>query len=122
MELFKSKLTVWNPAAPGVTEEFDLWVDTGADYSWMSRQRLEKLGIAVCDRMQFRTIEGGLIERDVAAVFLRFDGRTGGDTVVLAEQGDREVMGAHTLESLGLAADPVQKKLVSTVGLALRSI
>jgi hypothetical protein len=28
-------------------------------------------------------------------------------------------MGAHTIEGLGLAADPVQKKLVPTVMLAL---
>ena len=47
------------------------------------------------------------------------DGYTGGDTVVLAEPGDNEVLGAHTLESLGLTADPVKKALVPTVGLAL---
>jgi hypothetical protein len=32
-----------------------------------------------------------------------------------------EVMGAHTIEGLGLAADPVQKRLVPTVMLALAS-
>jgi hypothetical protein len=30
-----------------------------------------------------------------------------------------EVIGAHTIEGLGLAADPVQKKLIPTIGLAL---
>jgi predicted aspartyl protease len=119
MGLFQTKLAVWNPAAPARTEEFVLWVDTGAAYSWLSRKKLEAMGIAVSDRMQFRTIEGKVIERDVAPVFLRHNGRTGGDTVVLAEEGDLEVMGAHTLESLGLMADPVQKKLVRTVGMAL---
>ena len=119
MRLFKTKLTVWNPVTPARTEEFELWVDTGAAYSWLSRARLEGLGIRSTARMQFQTIEGKLIETDVAPLFLRFDGRTGGDTVVLAEQGDLEVLGAHSMESLGLAADPVQKKLVPTVGLAL---
>jgi len=117
--MFQSKLVVWNPAQPGRSEAFELWVDTGAAYSWMSRRRLETMGIQASDRMKFRTIEGRLIEREVAPVFLRFDGRTGGDTVVLAEEGDLEVMGSPSLESLGLAADPVQKKLVPTVGLAL---
>jgi hypothetical protein len=37
----------------------------------------------------------------------------------MAEAGEMEVMGAHTIEGLGLAADPVQKKLVPTVMLAL---
>jgi hypothetical protein len=32
-----------------------------------------------------------------------------------------EVMGAHTIEGLGMAADPVQKKLVPAVMLALGS-
>jgi predicted aspartyl protease len=119
MGLFQTKLSVWNPAAPGRAEDFELWVDTGAAYSWLSRKKLEAMGIAASDRMEFRTIEGRVIERDVAPVFLRHNGRTGGDTVVLAEEGDLEVMGSHTLESLGLAADPVQKKLVRTVGMAL---
>ena len=119
MELFKSKLVVWNPAEAAHVEEFELWVDSGAGYSWLSRRRLESMGIGACDRMKFQTIEGRFIERDVAAVFLRFNGRMGGDTVVLAEEDDLEVMGSYTLESLGLAADPVQKKLVPTVGLAL---
>jgi len=54
----------------------------------------------------------------VAPVFVRTDGHVGGDTIVMAESGDAEVLGAHTLESLGLAADPVQKKLIPTVGMA----
>ena len=31
-------------------------------------------------------------------------------------------MGAHTLESLGITVDPVAKKLVPTLGLALTAI
>jgi len=94
-------------------------VDTGAAYSWISRSKLEQLGIRPVRRMQFRTIEGHLIEREVAPVFVASDGFTGGDNVVMAESGDMEVLGAHTLETLGVVVDPVNKKLVPTVGLAL---
>lgn len=118
MGLFKSKVTVWNPAAPSKVEEMELLVDTGASYSWFSRRRLETLGIRPTGTMQFRTIDGRVLERSVAPVFVRSDGHTGGDTIVIAESGDAEVLGAHTLESLGLAADPVQKKLTPTVGMA----
>jgi predicted aspartyl protease len=118
--LFKSKLAVWNPASPSRTEELELLVDTGASYSWFLRERLEALGIRPTGRMQFRTIDGRVLERDVAPVFVRSDGHVGGDTVVVVESGDAEVLGAHTLESLGLAADPVQKRLIPTVGMALR--
>jgi predicted aspartyl protease len=118
--LFKSKLAVWNPASPSRTEELELLVDTGASYSWFLRERLEALGIRPTGRMQFRTIDGRVLERDVAPVFVRSDGHVGGDTVVVVESGDAEVLGAHTLESLGLAADPVQKRLIPTVGMAFR--
>jgi len=118
--LFKSRLAVWNPASPSRVEELELLVDTGASYSWFSRARLEPLGIRSTGRMQFRTIDGRVLEREVAPVFVRSDGHVGGDTVVIAESGDAEVLGAHTLESLGLAADPVQKKLIPTVGLAFK--
>ena len=69
--------------------------------------------------MRLRTIDGRILERDGAPVFVRTDGHVVGDTIVMAESGDAEVLGAHTLESLGLAADPVQKKLIPTVGMAL---
>jgi hypothetical protein len=35
--------------------------------------------------------------------------------------GEVEVMSAHTIEAFGMAADPVQRKLVPTVMLALAS-
>ena len=122
MGMFTARLKVWNPAEPSRADELELWVDTGAAYSWFSRERLERLGIGPTDRRQFRTIEGRVIERDMASVFVAADGRTGGDNVVLAEpgDGDMEVIGAFTLESLGLAADVIHKKLVPIqVGLAL---
>ena len=122
MGIFTAKLRVWNPAASSAAAEIDVMVDTGASYSWVLRSRLEPLGVRPVRRMQFRTIEGKTIERDLVPVFVATDGFTGGDNVVMAEPGDMEVMGAHTLESLGLTVDPVGKKLVPAVGLALGAI
>src|SRR6266568_3320363 len=80
--------------------------------------RAGTLGRRPTGKMQFRTIDGRILEREVAPVFVRTNGHVGGDTIVMAESGDAEVWGAHTLESLGLAADPVQKKLIPTIGMA----
>ena len=122
MATFTAKLKVWNPASPERTEELEAWVDTGAAYSWISRSSLEALGVKPVRRMQFRTIEGRTIERDVAPVFLAADGYIGGDNVVMAEPGEMEVLGAHSLESLGLTVDPVHKKLLpQVIVLALRA-
>ncbi len=115
MGTFTTKLKVWNPADPSRTAEVEVWVDTGAAYSWISRARLEPLGVQSVRTLRFRTIEGRTVERDLAPVFVSTDGYTGGDNVVLAEPDELEVIGAHTLESLGLTVDPVQKKLVPIV-------
>ena len=97
----------------------DLLVDTGASHSWVSRDRLERLGVKPVRTMQFRTIAGMTLERELAPVYLATDGFMGGDNVVMAVPGDMEVLGAHSLESLGITVDPVEMKLVPTVGLAL---
>jgi len=115
MATFKVKVKVWNPADPERVAELEAWADTGAAYSWIARSRLDPLGVKRVRRLQFQTIEGHTIERDLAAVFLSADDFTGGDNVVIAEAGDMEVLGAHSLESLGLAVDPVHKRLVPLV-------
>jgi predicted aspartyl protease len=122
MDIFKAKLRVWNPESSATTQEIEAMVDTGASYSWVSRSRLDPLGVHPVRRMQFRTIEGKMIERDMVPVFVAADGFTGGDNVVIAEAGDMEVIGAQTLERFGLTVDPVGKKLVPTVGLALTAV
>ena len=73
-------------------------------------------------RVDTGTSEGHTIERDLAPGFVASDGFTGGDNVVVAEPGDMEVMRAHTLESLSVTVDPVGKKLVPRVALALTAI
>jgi len=117
MGTFSVKLRVWNPAQPGGVEEWDAFVDTGAAFSWILRSRLERLGVAPSRKMSFRTIEGRLL--DMATVYVSTDKYSVPDVVVMAEEGEMEVMGAHTIEGLGMAADPVQKKLVPAVTLAL---
>jgi predicted aspartyl protease len=122
MGTFSVQMRVWNPAQPGGVEELDAFVDTGAAFSWISRARLERLGVTASRRMGFRTIEGRLLERDMATVYVSMDQYSVPDLVVMAEEGEREVRGAHAIEGLGMAADPVQKKLVPTVMLALASL
>jgi predicted aspartyl protease len=122
MGTFSVKVRVWNLQHPETVEDVDLFVDTGAAFSWISRARLERLGVAPSRRMSFRTIEGRVLERDLGIVFVATDGYSAPDLVVMAEPSEMEVLGAHSIEGLGLAADPVQKKLVPTVMLALSSM
>ena len=119
MGSFRAKLRVWNPSCPERTEEIEAMVDTGAAFSWIHRERLERLGAQVLRRIGFRAIDGSVIERKRAAVWVASNGFTAPDIVVMADPNDMEVIGVHTIEGLGLAADPVQKKLIPTVMPAL---
>ena len=122
MGTFTTKFAIWNPLSPENVQELDALVDTGAAFSWISRQRLESLGLRPSRRMSFRSIDGRVMERDMTAVYIASAGYSAPDMVVMAESGEMEVLGAHSIEGLGLAADPVQKKLTPTIMLALTAI
>lgn len=122
MEAFSVKVRVWNPAQPQEIVEFDAPVDAHSTFSWISRERLERLGISPSRKMGFYLKRGYIVEEDIASVYLEVDGRPTGDVVVMAEPGEPEVIGAHTLNGLGMVVDLVQKKLVPTVMWALSSL
>jgi predicted aspartyl protease len=119
MGSFSAKLRVWNPTDASNVEEVPAMVDTGAAFSSIHRERLERVASAIFRRIEFRAIDGSIIERDTAAVWVGSNGFTAPDIVGMAEPSDMEVIGVHTIEGLGLAADPVQKKLIPTVMPAL---
>ncbi len=121
MGSFSAKLRVWNPASPEKIEEVEAMVDTGAAFSWIHRERLERLGVEKLRRIGFRAIDGSIIELETAAVWVASNDFKAPDIIVLAEGTDMEVIGVHTIEGLGLAADPVQKKLIPTVMPALNT-
>ena len=110
MGTFTTKFKVWNPTRPENAQELEALVDTGAAFSWISRARLESLGLNPSRQMSFRTIDGRVMERDMTAIYIASAGYSAPDMVVMAEPGEMEVLGAHSIEGLGLAADPVQKR------------
>jgi predicted aspartyl protease len=115
MSTLTAKVKVWNPAHPERFEDLEAMVDSGAAFSWISRTRLERLGLSPMRRMPFRTIEGRVLDRDLAAVYIASDEYSAPDVVVMAEAGEMEVLGAHSLEGLGVAADPIQKRFMPTI-------
>jgi len=119
MGKFTTKFKVWNPTKPENTQELEALVDTGSAFSWISRSRLEGMGLNPSRRMAFRAIDGRVMERDMTAIYIASAGYSALDMVVMAEAGEMEVLGAHSIEGLGLAADPVQKRLTPTIMLAL---
>jgi predicted aspartyl protease len=105
-------LDVANPADPARRETVEFLVDSGAVYSFAPRDALERLGIAAHSRQRFRLADGSSIERDRADAIFFYQGRRGASPVVFAETNDASLLGAVTLESLGLVLDAVRRDLM----------
>jgi clan AA aspartic protease len=94
---------------PGVPVRF--LVDSGAVYSVLPRDVWIALGLAPTRRMEFVLADGTAIERDVAHCFFTYEGIEAPSPVVLGEASDDALLGAVTLESMGLVLNPFTRRL-----------
>ena len=111
MELTLLELQVGNPARPDRTETLELLVDSGAIYSVIPAPILRRLGIRSLGREEFRLDNGGKITRRKGIALFRYGKRVGGADVIFGEPGDSQLLGALTLEALGLSLDPLRREL-----------
>jgi predicted aspartyl protease len=111
MGLTVLQIEVGNPAAPDATEPVDFLVDSGAIYSVVPSAVLEQLGIQPLVTEAFRLADGSTIQRRKGIALFRYRERVGGADVVFGEPGDAILLGALTLEALGLLLDPLRREL-----------
>lgn len=111
MGLTVLEIEVGNPAEPAVTEKVEFLIDSGAIYSVVPAPILERLGIRPLAEQDFRLANGEKIVRKKGIALFRYGDRVGGADVVFGEEGDSMLLGAFTLESLGLALDPLRREL-----------
>jgi clan AA aspartic protease len=112
MGLTYLNIEVGNPADPDVTRTLEFLIDSGAIYSVVPRKILEELGIHPVARQEFRLASGGAITRDKGIALFRYADRVGGADVIFGEKDDMQLLGAFTLEALGLALDPLKRELL----------
>jgi aspartyl protease family protein len=104
-------LEIANPAAPERRTAVDFLVDSGAVYSFVPRPVLERLGIEPHSRELFRLADGSSIERERGDAVFVHGSRRGAAPVIFGEPGDATLLGAVTLESLGLVLDAIRRDL-----------
>lgn len=85
-------------------------VDSGAVYSVMPTSVLRKLGIKSSDTQRFTLANGEVIEKKVGNALFEFRGKIRSSPVVLGEE-HIYLLGAVTLESLGVILDPINREL-----------
>lgn len=111
MGLTVLEIEVGNPATPDTREKVEFLVDSGAIYSVGPTPVLEGLGIRPLATQEFRLADGSKIRRRKGIALFRYGERVGGADVLFGEEGDSVLLGAFTLEALGLALDPLRREL-----------
>lgn len=111
MGLTTLRVKVGNPAKPKVTKELRFLVDSGAIYSVVPSAVLTKLGIRPLATEEFQLAGGSEIKRKKGVALFKYRNRVGGADVIFGEEGDSMLLGALTLEALGLALDPLKREL-----------
>jgi clan AA aspartic protease len=111
MGLTSLKVELGNPAIPDKLETVEFLVDSGAIYSVVPTPILEKLGIKPLTEEEFRLANGETIVRKKGVALFKYEKRIGGADVIFGEAGDSNLLGALTLEALGLMLDPLKREL-----------
>ena len=90
--------------------KLEFLIDSGAIYSVVPTEVLDKLGIKPITTQTFRLVDGSKIVREKGIVLFKYGDRMGGADVIFGEKGDSLLLGAFTLEAIGLALDPLKRE------------
>jgi len=86
-------------------------VDSGARYTLVPAQESQLLELKPKRTVVFTLADGTPIERGVSECHLSLPEGDGHTPVILGEPGDEALLGAITLEELGLVLNPFTRKL-----------
>ena len=92
-------------------QTIEFLIDSGAVYSVVPTPILQRLGISPLTEQEFRLADGSKIVRKKGVALFVYGDRIGGADVIFGEEGDSVLLGAFTLEALGLSLDPLRRVL-----------
>ncbi len=86
-------------------------VDSGANYTLLSKDVWEQLGLQAKKTLSFTLADGTKIERDISECRIEILGQDFHTPVILGEEGDESLLGAVTLKILGVVLNPFNRSL-----------
>ncbi len=98
----------------GAAREIEATVDTGAAYTTLPARVLHELGVEPTGQRRFLLADGRRIDMDVGRAWITINGSSEVTVVAFGEDDAPPLLGAYTLEGLGLAVDPTSQRLVPT--------
>jgi len=88
-------------------------IDSGAVYSLVPAPTLRRLGVRPHREVDFSLADGTTLRRRVGDAYFELKGEGGGASpVIFGEEGDKPLLGATTLGSIGLVLDPFKRRLI----------
>ena len=89
-------------------------VDTGASYTMLGRDVVERVGAwPIPHTVDLELGDGRVVKAGICAVIVRIGDRSAA-TLAACFEGAKSVIGVRTLEDLGLKVDPVSGRLEAT--------
>ncbi|MCI4408692.1 MAG: aspartyl protease family protein [Thermofilum sp.] len=111
MGVFKVNAWVWNPSTPEKKVLLELLVDTGATYTVLPESLLKSLGVKPLRVARLRLADNRILEKSLGEVGIEVEGYRASATPVVFGEEEVYLLGSVTMEQLGLAPDPIAKRL-----------
>jgi predicted aspartyl protease len=118
MGMFKKRVRASNIQKPDLFFEEEFWVDTGAMYSFVPEDCLERIGVEPSATRNLILADGRRETRLLGFCNLQIEGIEGviPCPVIFAPKGSLFLLGATALENFGVEADPINKTLRPILG------
>jgi clan AA aspartic protease len=107
-------IVVENPRTGARSDELTALADTGATLTVVPATTLHRVGIDPTGAVAVVLADGRRVSRRVGSAVIAIDGDSVPCRVLFGEPDDAVLLGLTVLEQLGLAVDPVQRRLVPT--------
>ena len=91
--------------------ELEFLIDTGAIYSVLPSSIAHKLALSKLEREEFTLADGSHRSYDIGEAFFELGDRRGTSKVAFGPEDVTPLLGALTLESLGLMVNPVTREV-----------
>jgi predicted aspartyl protease len=111
MGVFKVRARLWNPSDNSKEAVVDFVVDTGATYTVLPANVLEGLAVGSIRMVKLKLADNRVLEKKLGEAGIEIEGYTASATPVIFGEEGVYLLGSVTMEQLGLAPDPVEKKL-----------
>jgi predicted aspartyl protease len=106
------RIVVEHPRTGARSGELIALADMGATLTVVPSATLPKIKIEPVGRIAVVLADGRRVSRSVGNAMIMLDGESAPCRVVFGEAEDAVLLGLTVLEQLGLAVDPVQRRLI----------